>query len=499
MNFINPFRLKSILVRLLIFVSVLDVASLYSQNNKILATNGLGSDNEQILSFLRQNPVWFQKTEFEQIRIEFIDFEKSDKTSKPFSFGIKNKMSESPVAGLSFSKMSDKFQSKLSFGSMGEVSFTVRNSSPIFGTYNYIQSENKLYINIGQSISEYQIESLSGKRLGISGEEMPDIRLRNVSISEEYVSDSYLESDLFRKANLQNFYFPENRYLIRYEISHSKPVLENGSVNYKKVVEIKYMALTNIKVTDRYKPQNHPYDPYNTYLSDSTLKWKIAELKIISSLANNQKYLPNYINTHNVESVGTTIITLCDNCPSTDNNTYFQYKNNTKLFINNAVNNAGSGLSTNSNELTDNFYLCSTPAVTNKKLNDNLTADMYVAYIDEAGNHGFMWPRMIVDPNDPRNSNLNISTHQGVSAFLEKSGYRLPTLKEMQEIYNNKEQLFRKPQDANEEVWVEDAFYGQVDFETSGNPVYYSFRLSDGAIFKRPSNTPLQFIYVRTY
>jgi hypothetical protein len=169
------------------------------------------------------------------------------------------------------------------------------------------------------------------------------------------------------------------------------------------------------------------------------------------------------------------------------------------LFINNAVNNAGSGLSTNSNELTDNFYLCSTPAVTNKKLNDNLTADMYVAYIDEAGNHGFMWPRMIVDPNDPRNSNLNISTHQGVSAFLEKSGYRLPTLKEMQEIYNNKEQLFRKPQDANEEVWVEDAFYGQVDFETSGNPVYYSFRLSDGAIFKRPSNTPLQFIYVRTY
>ena len=499
MNLINPFRIKSILIQLLIFVSVIDVASLYSQNNKILATNGLGSDNEQILSFLNQNPIWFQKTEFEQIRIEFIDFEKTDKTCKPFSFGIKNQMSKSPVAGLSFSKMSDQFQSKLYFGSMGEVSFTVRNSSPIFGTYNYIQSENKLYINIGQSISEYQIESLSGKRLGISGEEMPDIRLRNVSILEEYVSDSYMESDLFRKANIQNFYFPENRYLIRYEITHSKPVLENGSVNYIKVVEIKYLALTNIKVTDRYKPQNHPYDPYNTYLSDSTLKWKIAELEIVCSLENNQKYLPNYINTHKVESVGTTIITLCDDCPSTDNSTYYQYKNNTKLFINNAVNNSGSGLSTNSNELADNFYLCATPGVVNTKLNNILSDNMYVAYIDETGNHGFIWTKAMYDPIDPANSNLNISTHQGASATLEESGFSLPTLKEMQEVYNNKEQIFKKPQEINEEVWVEDAFYGQVDFETSGNPVYYSFRLSDGSIFKRPSNTPLQFISVRSF
>jgi hypothetical protein len=460
---------------------------------------GLGSDDNNIISFLKENPVWFQGTVNETVRIEFIGFEKDNNRSKLFNYGMKKPTSKNPVLGMVFHKKFDPLREVLDFGDFGEVTVTHLNSAPLIGTYNYIESEKKLYVNFDHDSRVYIIENRKGKNLGFSGEDVLDIRLHDLQYKEEFVLQGNSDEGLYKQTVAQNWFFPENRYLFRYVISHNKLVVENGQQKYKRVIENKYAAIIGIKITDRYKPLDYPNDPYNIYLKDTNNKWKNAELIVLTSMTigdiKNQKYRPNYIESHPKEAIGITSLYLCNECPNTDPNPKFNsFKNPIKLFINNAINNAGSGYDNESEDLIENYYLTPNAGYTKRKVGDKVDDKLYVAYLDETGKHGLFWTKMMYSSNPQQ-----IITHEAAINSLSQTGTRLPTIDEMKLIYKNKNLIFTNPDKAFEEIWVEDPFYGTVNFSTGGNPVFKTFKLSDGEISQKSSNQPLSFIAVMSF
>ncbi len=472
---------------------------IFTLNNKVVFTMGLGSDNNKIISFLKENPIWYQGTENETVRIEFIGFEKENSISKLFNFGINKPTPNNPVLGLVFHKKYDPLREVLDFGDFGEVSVTHLNSPPIKGTYNYIEIEKKLYVNFDNDSRVYTIENKNGKNLGFSGEDLPDVRLHDLQNKEEFVLQGTSDEGSYKKPVVHNWFFPENRYLFRYVISHNKYVNENGNQVYKRAIECKYGAIIDIKITDRVKPINYPNDPYNIYLKDTNNNWKYVELIVAVSLNFNdikfQKYMPNYIETHPIDGLGITSLYLCNDCPTTDPSPKFKsFKNPIKLFINNVINNAGSGYDNKSFELLENYYLTPNAGYTKRKINDEIGDNCYVAYLDETGKHGLFWTRMMYD-----SSPQQAITHEFATTSLAQTVTRLPTIAEMKMIYKFKNQIFKNPELAVEEVWTEDPYYGTVDFITNGKPIFNTFRLSDGVILQRPSDFPASMLPVSSF
>ena len=307
-------------------------------NSQVIATVGQGQDDSKILEYLK-NKKWTQRTESETIEMEFIGFEK-ESNSKPFSYGAKsNSGNTDPVKNMIFTK-NDNLRETFYFNGNGSLSYTYLNTSPISGTYNFIEAEKKLYVNTGNRQRVFTIDYRSGKNLGVSGESVDDVRLYETNGSSEFIkTGNNSSSDDQYKSKNYDYLLPENRFLFKYTVFRKRFVTENGSSFVKDVQDVKYGFIYKISVTRR-ENKTGVYDPNGILLSDTKIPWAEAVLDLVVSVGKDT-YKPNTSVSQMIESdvAGCSII-VCNDCKTTDKK-FSIAAGLDKLYINTCLHDAG--------------------------------------------------------------------------------------------------------------------------------------------------------------
>lgn len=308
-------------------------------NSQVIATVGQGQDDSKILEYLK-NKKWTQRTQSETIEIEFIGFEK-ESDSKPFSYGAKsNSGSTDPVKNMVFTKNLDDLRETFYFNGNGSLSFTYRNTSPTSGTYKFVESEKKLYVNTGNRQRVFTINFRSGKNLGVSGESVDDVRLYETNGTSEFIKTGNNSSldDQYKSKNY-DYLLPENRFLFKYTVFRKRFVTENGRSFVKDVQDVKYGFIYKISVTRR-ENKTGGYDPNGILLSNPNIPWAEAVLELVVSVGNDT-YKPNASIEQMIESgVGGCSINICNDCNTTDKK-FSIASGLDKLYINTCLHDAG--------------------------------------------------------------------------------------------------------------------------------------------------------------
>jgi hypothetical protein len=308
-------------------------------NSQVIATTGLGEDDSKILEYLKSKK-WTQKTMSQTIEMEFIGFEK-ESNSKPFSFGSRsNSGQKDPVKNMVFTKNLDNLRETFYFNGNGSLSVTYLNSSPISGTYNYIESEKKLYVNIGNKQRVFSISQKAGKNLGVSGESVDDIRLYETNGSSEYIKTGNNSSlDDQYKSNNYDYLFPENRFLFQYTVYRKRLVTENGRPIVKDVQDVKYGFLYKISVVRR-ENKTGIRDASGVLLQNSNIPWAEAVLELVIGIGN-ETYKPSASISQMIENgIVRCSINICNDCKTTDKE--FEISSGLdKLYINDCLHDGG--------------------------------------------------------------------------------------------------------------------------------------------------------------
>jgi hypothetical protein len=321
--------------KIIFFTLIFNLCS-YSQT---IATTGLGQDNSKILEYLK-NKKWTQRTESETIEMEFIGFEK-ESDSNPFSYGTTtNSGSTDPVKNMVFINNSDNLRETFNFNGNGSLSVTYLNTSPVSGTYNFIESEKKLYVNIGNRQRVFTIDYRSGKNLGISGESIDDVRLFETNGSSEFIKTGNNSSlDNQYKSKNYDYLYPENRFLFKYTVYRKRFVTENGRGFVKDVQDVKYGFIYKISVIRR-ENKSGVNDSNGILLKNPNIPWAEAVLELVVSVGNDT-YKPNTSVSQMIESgINGCSINVCNDCKTTDKR--FSISSGLdKLYINTCLHDAG--------------------------------------------------------------------------------------------------------------------------------------------------------------
>jgi hypothetical protein len=307
-------------------------------NSQVIATTGQGQDDSKILEYLK-NKKWTQRTESETIEMEFIGFEK-ESNYKAFSNGAEsNSGSTDPVKNMIFTK-NDNLRETFYFNGNGSLSYTYLNTSPITGTYKFIESEKKLYVNTGNRQRIFTINYRSGKNLGVSGESVDDVRLYETNGSSEFIkTGNNSSSDGQYKSKNYDYLLPENRFLFKYTVFRKRFVTENGSSFVKDVQDVKYGFIYKISVTRR-ENNTGIRDSNGVILSNTNIPWAEAVLELVVSVGKDT-YKPNTSVSQMIESgvAGCSII-VCNDCKTTDKK-FSIAAGLDKLYINTCLHDAG--------------------------------------------------------------------------------------------------------------------------------------------------------------
>jgi hypothetical protein len=308
-------------------------------NSQVIATTGLGEDDSKILEYLKSKK-WTQKTMSETIEMEFIGFEK-ESNSKPFLYGSSsNSGKKDPVKNMVFTKNLDNLRETFYFNGNGSLSVTYLNSSPISGTYNFIESEKKLYVNVGNKQRVFSISQKAGKNLGVNGESVDDIRLLETNGSSEYIKTGNNSSlDDQYKSNNYDYLFPENRFLFQYTVYRKRLVTENGRPFVKDVQDVKYGFLYKISVVRR-ENKTGIRDASGVLLQNSNIPWAEAVLELVIGIGN-ETYKPNASISQMIENgIVRCSISICNDCKTTDKK--FEISSGLdKLYINDCLHDGG--------------------------------------------------------------------------------------------------------------------------------------------------------------
>lgn len=331
------------------------ISESYAQGSDVLIQNGieitkstygLGHDDQNLVDFFKKNKYWNQTTKGEKIEIEFLGFEKPNSISKPFQFGktITNSNPNSIaqyIVGSSYSVNNFGVPTTIIFGDYGTVNILVGKNGSLKGTYNWNDDQRLVYVNIPDSPQDvYQIQLGAGKNLGITGETVENIQLINIKSGVKYTKSS--NADIKTEKIDNSWALPENRYLIKYTITHDRLMTENGrTVTKKNQVEEKYVFVKKIIILEREVPGGG-IDYYGRALADTNNPWKTVILEVVSSV-NNKPYIPGMSAQELLRSsYGLVNLKLINWGITTDNKNLFQNSSSkNRLYISTALNRSG--------------------------------------------------------------------------------------------------------------------------------------------------------------
>lgn len=340
---------------LILILSLFLVSKIHAQGSDVLIQNGieitkstygLGHDDQILVDFFKKNKYWNQTTKNEKIEIEFLGFEIPNSISKPFQFG-KSIANSNPnsiaqyIVGSSYSVNNFGVSTTIIFGDYGTVDILVGNRGSLRGTYNWNDGLRLVYVNIPDSPQDiYQIQIGTGKNLGITGEAVDNIHLINTKNGVKYTKSSNSE---IKSGKIDNTWaLPENRYLLKYTITHDRLMTENGrTVTKKNQVEEKYVFVKKFIILEREVPGGG-IDYYGRALADTNNPWKTVMLEVVSSV-NNKPYTPGMSAQELLRSpYGLVNLKLINWGITTDNKNLFQNSSSkNRLYISTALNRSG--------------------------------------------------------------------------------------------------------------------------------------------------------------
>ena len=343
------------------------------QNGRVsvIATIGLGHDDQSIVDYFKKYPYWSQATKNEKIEIEFLGFEKESNSVKPFQFGKrKPSVSNNPVLGSTFMKNDGNgLPIKLQFVDYGRVYWSTGsgNAGALTGEYNYVESDQTLYVNMPQAKRDaYKIRVGTGRNLGFSGESVENIQLVNIGNGDIYTKQGQDEKKV--DEDNSHWVYPENRFLLKYTLTHDRLMIENGRpITKKNQVEEKYLIVRKFIVKERESPGG--LTDYNgIILRDTNYLWKTIEMEVVASVKNSP-CTPNMpVEELSASPYGIVNLKLITwGVTSDPNNPFINSSNKNRLYINPAINRAGwdskdGAILTASDrsttyEIPENFYL----------------------------------------------------------------------------------------------------------------------------------------------
>lgn len=356
--------------------------------DKTLSVTGFEKDDRSFIEFFKKYPVWSQTSKHAQITIEFLGFEKESNSIKPFQFGKRPTQIANPIKGNVFIKSDGYNTVRMFFNNSGTVSWSVgKSNEEVTGTYNYNLDEGLVYVNMPKAKQEiFKIFKGSGKNLGITGEAVENIQLVNISTNEAFTKQSNSDPNddgLYKPLPDLSWMFPENRFLIRYTLTHDRNMFENGNgrfITKKNQTEVKYAFIKQFTIVERLLPGGSGSDPYGVTLKDTTLPWKTVFMETVVAVGDNPYEKGMSINSLSGSPVGYVQLKLINWGQKRNEDAGFMNTGSNRLYINTAINRAGwdnkdGAVNTTSGEtstynLPEVYYLCPT---NNKPSSENLT------------------------------------------------------------------------------------------------------------------------------